>query len=224
MGGKIYEAIPAIMADMGAIGKDRRNNQGAGFMYRGIDDVMNALSPLLTEHKVFIYPELLEQSREERVSGKGSNLIYSICKIKYHVCADDGSSIESVVTGEGMDTGDKATNKAMSVAFKYLCFQLFCIPTEEMVDPDAESHEVQPRGAGRSADRKPAAGAQRTAQDAGKTRIDTAKINTVRSTIAKKGLHESQILGHYRVSDFAQMTFEQWNNAMQILEKYPDKE
>ena len=47
-----------------------------------------------------------------------------------------------VVVGEGMDSGDKASNKAMSVALKYACFQLFMIPTEEMVDPDAETHEV----------------------------------------------------------------------------------
>ena len=38
-----------------------------------------------------------------------------------------------------MDSGDKATNKAMSVAFKYACFQVFCIPTEDMTDPDAET-------------------------------------------------------------------------------------
>ena len=45
-----------------------------------------------------------------------------------------------------MDSGDKATNKAMSIAFKYACFQVFCIPTEEMVDPDAECHEVISKG------------------------------------------------------------------------------
>ena len=38
-----------------------------------------------------------------------------------------------------MDSGDKASNKAMSAAFKYACFQTFCIPTEEMQDPDAET-------------------------------------------------------------------------------------
>ena len=38
-----------------------------------------------------------------------------------------------------MDSGDKASNKAMSSAFKYACFQVFCIATEEMKDPDAET-------------------------------------------------------------------------------------
>lgn len=64
-------------------------------------------------------------------------------KVKYTFYAEDGTSVTATVTGEGMDSGDKSLNKAMSIAFKYACFQVFCIPTEEMVDPDGESHEVQ---------------------------------------------------------------------------------
>ncbi len=112
-------------------------------MYRGIDAVMNAINPALTNHGVFIVPEVLEQTREERTTSKGNLLIYSICKIKFSFFAEDGSHIEAITIGEGMDSGDKATNKAMSIAFKYACFQVFCIPTEEMVDPDAECHEVK---------------------------------------------------------------------------------
>ena len=114
-------------------------------MFRGIDAVMNALSPALIKNKVFAVPEILEQTREERQTSKGGNLIYSVCKIKYTFYAEDGSSLSAIVIGEGMDSGDKATNKAMSIAFKYACFQVFCIPTEEMVDPDAECHDVKPK-------------------------------------------------------------------------------
>lgn len=134
----IYETIAAVMAEIGSIGKDSRN-QKQNFMYRGIDAVMNALSPALIKYKLFVVPEVLNQRREERQSANGGNLIYSICTIKYTFYAEDGSSISATVVGEGMDTGDKATNKAMSVAFKYACFQVFCIPTEEMRDPDAET-------------------------------------------------------------------------------------
>lgn len=137
----IYESLVAVMSEIGAIGKNSKNVT-QGFMYRGIDAVMNALNPALTKHKVFIVPEVLEQIREERTNAKGTNLIYSVCKVKYTFYAEDGSNISAVVIGEGMDTGDKATNKAMAIALKYACFQVFCIPTEEMVDPDRESHEV----------------------------------------------------------------------------------
>lgn len=140
----IYEAICNVMSEIGAIEKSKKNQQ-QGFMYRGVDDVMNALQPLLVKYKVFIVPEVLEQTREERTTKNGNTVIYSVCKVKYTFYADDGSFVQAVVVGEGMDSGDKATNKAMSIAFKYACFQTFCIPTEEMVDPDAESHEITPK-------------------------------------------------------------------------------
>ena len=136
----IYESITKIMEEIPAIGKDQ-TNKTQGFKYRGIDDVMNTLQPLLSKNKVFIVPQILEQTREERTTNKGGNLIYSICKIKYIFYAEDGSCIEAVTVGEGMDSGDKATNKAMAIAMKYALFQVFCIPTEEMKDPDGETPE-----------------------------------------------------------------------------------
>lgn len=135
---KIFKAINAIMAECPAIAKNQRNTQ-QNFMYRGIDVVMNVFQPLLSKHGVFAVPTVLDHQREERVSGKGNNLIYSVLTVQYTFYADDGSSVSATVIGEGMDSGDKASNKAMSVAFKYACFQLFCIPTEEMKDPDAET-------------------------------------------------------------------------------------
>ena len=136
----IYESITKIMEEIPAIGKDQ-TNKTQGFKYRGIDDVMNTLQPLLSKNKVFIVPQILEQTREERTTNKGGNLIYSICKIKYIFYAEDGTYIEAVTVGEGMDSGDKATNKAMAIAMKYALFQVFCIPTEEMKDTDGETPE-----------------------------------------------------------------------------------
>ena len=134
----IFQTIAAVMEDVGAIGKDSLNKQ-QGFKYRGIDTVMNALNPAFIKHRLFVVPEVMDQTREERRTAKGGMLLYSVCRMKYTFYAEDGSHIEAVVVGEGMDSGDKATNKAMSAAFKYACFQVFCIPTEEMKDPDAET-------------------------------------------------------------------------------------
>ena len=141
---EIYQAIIGVMADIGAIGKDKKNAQ-QGFKYRGVDDVMNALQPVMVQHGLFVVPEIIDQKREERQTNRGGNLIYSVCTVRYTFYAKDGSSVQCVVVGEGMDSGDKATNNAMSIAFKYACFQVFCIPTEEMKDPDAEVHTVAPR-------------------------------------------------------------------------------
>ncbi len=134
----IYGKIADCMRQLGAIGKDSRNIQ-QGFMYRGVDAVMNALNPVLTQNRMFCVPEVLEQHREERETRNGGNLIYSILRMRYTLYAEDGSSVSAVVVGEGMDSADKSSNKAMSVAYKYAMFQIFSIPTEELVDPDGET-------------------------------------------------------------------------------------
>ena len=134
----IYQSITNIMQESIAIGKEKFN-KSQGFKYRGIDDVMNTFYPLLSKHKVFVVPEVLEQTREERETKSGGNLIYSILKIKYTFYAEDGSSVSAVVMGEGMDSADKSSNKAMAVGMKYAMFQVFCIPTEDIPDPDGET-------------------------------------------------------------------------------------
>ena len=136
----IYQAISACMADIGAIAKDKKNQQ-QGFMYRGIDDVMNALNPAMVKNGLFVVPEVLEQSREERTTKNGSQMTCTIMKIKYTFYAQDGTFISAVTVGEAMDMADKSSNKAMAIALKYACFQVFCIPTEEMQDPDSVTPE-----------------------------------------------------------------------------------
>lgn len=140
--GQIYAAISAAMADISAIAKDKYN-QNQGFKFRGIDDVMNALKPILTKNKIFTVPQVLEQTRESKVTTKGGELRYSLLKIAFRFYTTDGSFVEAVTLGEGMDSGDKASNKAMAIAYKYALFQVFCIPTEEMTDPDSESYETK---------------------------------------------------------------------------------
>lgn len=214
--GKIYTAIPSIMGEIDAVGKNKKNAQ-QGFMYRGIDDVMNAINPALVKHSVFIVPEVLEQSREERQTARGGNLIYSVCKMKFRFCADDGSYIEAVTIGEGMDSGDKATNKAMAVAFKYACFQVFCIPTEEMKDPDADTPEPNVK-----ASAKHRLDNQSKYKIPEHSAIDSTKVTVLRDKIMKKGLSEKSILEYYKIDSFDKMNLAMWNNAMQLLDKHKD--
>lgn len=146
-GGMIYQLIGKAIGMIGAIGKDKVNSQ-QGFKYRGIDQVYNALNPVMAELGIFFCPEVIDQKREERVTKNGAVLTYTLLTIRFTAYAPDGSSVSMTVVGEGMDSGDKSSNKAMSVAMKYAMFQLFCIPTEEMKDPDADVYQdILPRGA-----------------------------------------------------------------------------
>lgn len=210
----IYESISAVMGDIGAVGKNSRNTQ-QGFMFRGIDAVMNAINPALTKYKVFVVPEILEQKREERTNSKGTVLIYSICTVKYKFYAEDGSFIEAVVIGEGMDTGDKATNKAMSIAFKYACFQVFCIPTEEMKDPDADSYEVTKKD--------PVQADAELTQKVEKEQISKVQLKALQNRMANDGVAEAVIKELYKVSDLKDLTIKQYANINDYWEKIKER-
>lgn len=138
----VYAAICAVAGDLASegIAKDRKNSQGSGYMFRGIDDVYNALAPLLAKHGLCILPRFLERAVEERSSKSGGTLFYVCLRGEFDfVSKADGSRHTVSTFGEAMDSGDKATNKAMSAAYKYAAFQAFSIPTEGDNDADAST-------------------------------------------------------------------------------------
>lgn len=147
---EVYKAINAVQEELAQIGisKSSKNLQ-QGFMFRGIDAVYNTISPLLAKHKLLILPRCLTRESTERVTAKGGALFYVTVQAEFDfVSAVDGSKHTVSMFGEAMDSGDKATNKAMSIAYKYAAFQAFCIPTEDTAhDPDAETHQVQGKSA-----------------------------------------------------------------------------
>lgn len=214
-GKKIYQAINAVMQEIGFIGKNQKNQQ-QGFMFRGIDAVMNAINPALIKNKVFVVPEVLEQLREERRTKSGTNLIYSVCKVKYTFYADDGSYVESVVIGEGMDSGDKATNKAMSIAFKYACFQVFCIPTEEMKDPDEECYEVSSK--------KKQKAENSVAADKKLQKIDAVQLEALKAILAGNGIEEKTVLDLYKLKSLEEVTNQKYENIQSHLEDIKKKQ
>lgn len=141
----VYKAINAVQSELSKTGitKDRTNTQGSGYKFRGIDDVYNAISPLLAKHGLCILPRVLTRNCEERSSRSGGALFYVTVEAEFDfVSAEDGTKHTVKTFGEAMDSGDKATNKAMSAAYKYAAFQAFSIPTESDNDADAHTHEV----------------------------------------------------------------------------------
>jgi len=222
--GKIYEAISGVMSDIGAVGKDSKNVQ-QNFMYRGIDAVMNALQPAMVRHKVFVIPEVLERTVSELVTARGAKMNWVTCKIKYSFFTTDGSSVEAVTIGESMDMGDKATNKAMSIAFKYACFQVFCIPTEEMIDPDSESPEMVDPGNTKKSGKKPSGKASEKKNETEKPqeKIDQAKINILKAEMTRTGVPEKTILSLVRKNCLEDLTPEDFKSMMKKFEVTKDK-
>ncbi len=138
--GEIYIAIPKIMSEMPGVAKDQKN-PAQNYNYRGIDDVMNAISPLMAKHSVFASVTTLDVKRYIGQSTKGTLMVTTLLTVKLTLHAKDGSFVSSIIIGEGTDVGDKSANKAHTMAFKYGLIQMFGIRSEDLVDADAESPE-----------------------------------------------------------------------------------
>jgi len=138
-------AVNAVMTSLAALGiaKDRRNTS-QNYDFRGIDDVYNVLCQLLAENHLIITPKCLSHSRDFVTTGKGAQAVSAVVMVEYTFkSALDGSTdIVGPFPGEAMDFGDKATNKAMSAAYKYMAMQEFCIPTKGDNDADASTHQL----------------------------------------------------------------------------------
>ena len=133
----VHQAVAAVIGDLKGIGKNQRNKE-QGYNFRGIDDVLRELHPLFAKHGVFLAPDVLEREYEERVSAKGTVGHCCHLHVRFHVYGPEGDSIEMSTWGEGLDYGDKSTNKAATAAYKYALFELFAV-----ADPDDDgTHET----------------------------------------------------------------------------------
>ncbi len=141
---KVYEAINLVMMDISKTGIAKANqNQQQRYNFRGIDDVYNALAPIMANHGLMTLPRVLSREVTERQTNNGKPLFYTVVEVEYDfVCVADGSKHTIKVSGEAMDMADKSTNKAMAAAHKYACLQAFCIPTQGDNDADLTTYEV----------------------------------------------------------------------------------
>ena len=129
--------------------------------------------------------------------------------------SEDGSNVSAVVIGEGMDTGDKATNKAMAIAFKYACFQVFCIPTEEMQDPDAKIPEPSEK-------KKPDSDVSKAADS--KKIIQEDKIRELEQLLKKNKIQPQTIYVLYRVNSLEELSDVKYRNIIDHLKEIKEQQ
>lgn len=137
----VYEALGDVMADVRGVAKGDYN-RSQGFSFRGIDAVVNAIGPVLRQHRVIIAPVFTEARYRDVMSAKQTPMRECTVLVTYRIYGPAGDHIDTQVAGEAMDIGDKGTPKAMSVAYRTALVQALCLPTNEP-DPD---HDVYERG------------------------------------------------------------------------------
>lgn len=138
----VHEAFLRVQADVQGIAKKDQNTQQR-FSFRGIDAVMNAVGPILREHRVFIIPRALSISTERYESKGGAGMKNSTVEMEYTVFGPKGDSFTGSAYGEAADSGDKSVSKAQSVAYRTFLLQGLTVPTQER-DPDHDVHERAP--------------------------------------------------------------------------------
>lgn len=139
----VQQALVAVMRDVRALGKGDRNNY-ANFNFRGIDATLNAIGPALRDHGIVVLPRVVEQHGEVVEVGKDRSRMRMVTlQVEYTFVGPGGDMLTASAPGEAMDSGDKATPKAMSVAMRTCLLQTFALPTQEK-DPDADSYERSP--------------------------------------------------------------------------------
>lgn len=136
---QIFQAMINIMRSVGAVEKDKKQQ---GFQYRGIDDVYNALHKIMADHGVFMVSDIKDIQREQKQLSSGKYATSTVVTIQFSFIALDGSSVQTMAVGEGFDMGDKSAPKSLSIAHKYALLMTLLIPTEDMADPDADTHEA----------------------------------------------------------------------------------
>jgi hypothetical protein len=193
----VYQAIASVMRELSqeGIAKNNKNTQ-QGYKFRGIDDVYNALAPVLARHQLCMLPRVLSREVIERQTKNGGALFYTTVDAEFDlVSALDGSSHTIRTVGEAMDSADKSSNKAMSAAYKYAAMQAFCIPTEGDNDADATTHEVAATSAG----------------------ADPKLLFEIKDLAEKAGKKVSDICAAYSVEDLADLTTKQATAAIARL-------
>lgn len=138
----IHALMPRVMASVGAIGKTQENKE-QNFLFRGIDDALNAVHGALVEHGVHYAPEVLSSAYDEYETKRGTRMRSCTVRVRYRFYGPAGDHFDMVTDGESADSGDKSTGKAQSIALKFALLHGLCIPTKDMQvdDPDAHAHE-----------------------------------------------------------------------------------
>ena len=192
----VYQAINKVQAELSHSGLAKnQTNSFDRYNFRGIDDVYNALAPLLAKHGLVVLPRVISRLCDERQSKKGDMMLYVTVEVEFDfVSAEDGSKHTVKTFGEAMDRGDKATNKAMSAAYKYAAFQAFCIPTEGDNDSEAETHELA-------------------------SSLSGVQVDQLMQAISVADSSVGSVCKYYQVQMLSQLSQQQYQQAMDGLKK-----
>lgn len=187
----VYALIAAVSAEIAKVGISKdQTNAHQKYQFRGIDDVYNVVGPIMARHGLVLLPNHLSRTVEVFERGQGGKTFLVQLETEFTFVSVHDGSVHSVrIFSEAADTGDKATSKAMSMGYKTLCFQAFCIPVEGADDGDSEPHEVANAS---PAQRAPVKESKAAAKEVAPATISEEEEATVRELLEQIGDPETE--------------------------------
>lgn len=145
-------ALMMVAREIGPVAKDRRVTTGpAKFNFRGIDDVLQAIHESMARWGVSFIPagfDLLDNTVGTTKSGGAQQ--HLLGTVHFTIMGPAGDTMAAAVVAEAQDTSDKSASKAMSMAYKYLAFQVLSIPVEGALEESDSSSEERAVRAGQT--------------------------------------------------------------------------
>lgn len=136
----IFQLISKISTEAGALAPE--NKGGVPFAFRGVDQVVSHLSPLLRRYGVVVIPEVISNEVTSRELSAAKAITQSSITTKFTFYAPDGSSVSATTIGLAQDYADRSAAQAQSVAFRIALLQVFTLPTTDK-EPEQNGEETQ---------------------------------------------------------------------------------
>ncbi|MGH3940575.1 MAG: ERF family protein [Pseudonocardiaceae bacterium] len=141
----VHVAWLRVRRDVKSIGKtseykakNKQGNDYTQYKFRGVDDVINSFGPVTLVHGVHVFPVRTDAAYRDINSSGGSKMRECTVTVTWLVMGPMGDTLPSMQScGEAMDSSDKGTAKAQSVALRVLLLTGGLVPTNS-ADPDSQ--------------------------------------------------------------------------------------
>lgn len=199
----IYEKMSAITNELGVVAKNLNVDMGKGKSYKAVQekDVLDAVKPIEEKYRVYSYPKerkVIDNGILEKETQYGiSKNMYLRIETTYEFVNIDNpeEKIQMTSYADGIDSGDKATGKAMTYSDKYSLLKAYKIATGDDPDKDAspEKGYRQPQ--------------------------DTNLINEFERLVIETESDKQEIYKYFKVNDITDLDNAKLQLAIDILKK-----
>ena len=217
----IYEKMMLITDEVGVVEKNLKVQVTKTNSYQAVSerDILDKVKPIEKKYRVYSYPydrEIIDKDtlvKESEYNGnitKTNTLYMRLQTIYRFVNIDKPDEFIDIKTyGDGLDTGDKATGKAMTYADKYALMKAYKISTGD--DPDKDPSPENGLA------KKETKATKITTKKQTQEELENMLDYEYQQALQMSGQDEKEMLGHYGVESADELTLQQKKEAIVVM-------